>query len=390
MGTRRFSQNIPPAVSDSDQANQAVVAGRPNPNIGMGLKTPSDQPQFGEVGWINPNYDPNHNADGYHRFDPKIVGMGMQMSRTYADGGYAYDVYQQNHPGTAYARNSRQFLAENGIDAATATDMQKFAAMDYAGRLGQWKNQRPKRKFGIKDAFGLALSVGAIFVGDPFLAAAMAGGGSAVQGGDIEDIVTAAGLTAAFNVGGGKAGKALAASAKAGSQAAQFGVKALPYLKAAGQTVGAGLAAGNVINQSGANLSPDQYNIREGGNPKITTFEDENKDIAFRKFPTSAYLAAYPGAPESTATTASPISTTPAAPIAGTETTPIAGTANAARPYVAPTRIPIAPNIPIVNYDPSRNYAQLTQQSSARAPTMQQALMRPAATRRRSQNVTAA
>jgi hypothetical protein len=359
MGTRRFSQNIPPAVSD--QANQAVVAGRPNPAIGMGLKTPSDQPQFGEVGWINPNYDPNHNADGYHRFDPTIPGMGMQMSRTYADGGYAYDVYQQNHPGTAYARNSRQFLAENGIDAATATDMQKFAAMDYAGRLSQWKNQRPKRKFGIKDAFGLALSVGAIFVGNPVAAAAMAGGGTALQGGDIEDIALSAGLAGAFPNSG--------------------------PLVTAGKL---GMAGYQSLASSGANLSPDQYSLREGGNPKITTFEPENQDIAFRKFPTSAYLAAYPGASTPTATTASPISTTPAAPIARTETTPIAGTANAARPYVAPTRIPIAPNIPIVNYDPSRNYAQLTQQSSPRAATMQQALMRPAATRRRSQNVTAA
>ena len=388
MGTQAGQYVAPAArehfeklIADSKKL-KPVIPGRPNPNIGMGLRTPSDQPQFGEVGWVNPNYDLYHNADGYHRFDPTIPGIGMQMSRTYADGGYAYDVYQQKHPNTMYARYSRQFLAENGIDPATATDMQKFAAMDYAGRLGQWKNQRPKRKFGIKDAFGLALSVGAIFAGDPFLAAGLAGTGSAVQGGDIGDIITAAGTTAAFNVGGGKAGKALAESAKAGSQAAQFALKAAPYAKAAAQTVGAGLATANAINQSGANLSPDEYSIREGGNPKITTFEPENQDIAFRKFPTSDYLAAYPNASASTGTTASPITPTPAAPIAGT--------ANAARPYVAPPQIPIAPNIPIVNYDPSRNYAPLTQQLSQRAPTMQQALMRPAATRRRFQNATTA
>tara|TARA_R110002094_G_scaffold200790_1_gene172352 strand:- start:18 stop:647 length:630 start_codon:yes stop_codon:yes gene_type:complete len=205
MGTQA-GQYIPPArkTASSNQngrpALKPVVAGKPNPNIGMGLKTPSDLPQFGEAGWVNPNYDPYHNADGYHRFDPTIPGMGMQMSRTYADGANAYDVYQQRSPNTMYARNSRQFLADNGIDPATATDLQKYASMDYAGRLGQWKNQRPKRKFGIKDAFGLALSVGAIFAGNPYLAAAMAGGGTALQGGDLGDIALSAG-TAGFPLG---------------------------------------------------------------------------------------------------------------------------------------------------------------------------------------------
>jgi hypothetical protein len=359
MGTPA-SQYITPAarehieklVAESRNKAKQVIPGRPNPNIGMGLKTPSDQPQFGEIGWVNPNFDIYHNADGYHRFDPTIPGMGMQMSRTYADGANAYDVYQQRSPNTMYARYSRQFLAENGIDAATATDIQKYAAMDYAGRLGQWKNQRPKRKFGIKDAFGLALSVGAIFTGNPYLAAGMAAGGSALRGGDIGDIALAAGTSFAFPNSGSS------------------------DLITAGKL---GLAGYQSLASSGVNLSPDQYSLREGGNRKITTFEPENKNIAFSAHPTSSYLAAYPGAPASTETTASPITTTPAAPIAGTET--------AARPYVAPTRIPIAPNIPIVNYDPSRNYAQLTQQSTPRASTMQQALMRPAATRRRSQNV---
>ena len=108
MGTQA-GQYIPPArkTASSNQngrpALKPVVAGKPNPNIGMGLKTPSDLPQFGEAGWVNPNYDPYHNADGYHRFDPTIPGMGMQMSRTYADGANAYDVYQQRSPNTMYA-----------------------------------------------------------------------------------------------------------------------------------------------------------------------------------------------------------------------------------------------------------------------------------------------
>ena len=403
MGTQAGQYVAPAArehfeklIADSKKP-KPVIPGRPNPNIGMGLRTPSDQPQFGEVGWVNPNYDLYHNADGYHRFDPTIPGMGMQMSRTYADGGYAYDVYQQRSPNTMYARYSRQFLAENGIDPATATDMQKFAAMDYAGRLGQWKNQRPKRKFGIKDAFGLALSVGAIFAGNPYVAAGLAGTGSAVQGGDIGDILTAGALAGIGNYAGGTLGSAkttgnavdamvaASAGAKTASTASQLGkvaAGAANVAKTVAPYVGSAIVASNAINQSGANLSPDEYSIREGGNPKITTFEPENQDIAFRKFPTSDYLAAYPNASASTGTTASPITPTPAAPIAGT--------ANAARPYVAPPQIPIAPNIPIVNYDPSRNYAPLTQQLSPRAPTMQQALMRPAATRRQAQNATTA
>ena len=354
MGTQA-GQYIPPArkTASSNQngrpALKPVVAGKPNPNIGMGLKTPSDLPQFGEAGWVNPNYDPYHNADGYHRFDPTIPGMGMQMSRTYADGANAYDVYQQRSPNTMYARNSRQFLADNGIDPATATDLQKYASMDYAGRLGQWKNQRPKRKFGIKDAFGLALSVGAIFAGNPYLAAAMAGGGTALQGGDLGDIALSAG-TAGFSSGGGGP------------------------LVTAGKL---GMAGYQSLASSGVNLSPDQYSIRQGGNRKITTFEPENKNIAFDAHPTSAYAAAYPGlanVANVANASARPINTAPIAPINRTMA--------AAKPYVAPPRARIEPNMPIINYDPRRNYPQTT--------TMQQALMRPAATRAPSKNVTAA
>ena len=350
MGTPA-GQYIPPARSTGasrprvEPALKPVVAGKPNPNIGMGLQTPSDLPQFGEPGWVNPNYDLYHNADGYHRFDPTIPGMGMQMSRTYADGANAYDIYQQRSPNTMYARNSRQFLADNGIDPATATDLQKYASMDYAGRIGQWKNQRPKRKFGIKDAFGLALSVGAIFAGNPIAAAALAGGGTALQGGDLGDIALSAGLAGAF-----------------------------PYSGPVGTLAKLGMAGYQSLASSGVTLSPDQYSIRQGGNRKITTFEPENKNIAFDAHPTSAYAGAYPGAPASTETTARPIDTAPIAPINRTMAAP--------KPYVAPPRVQIEPNMPIINYDPRRNYPQTT--------TMQQALMRPAATRAPSKNVTAA
>ena len=384
MGTPA-GQYIPPAQKTGASKPRAkpalkpLVAGKPNPNIGQGLKTPGNLPQFGEQGWVNPNYDPNHNADGYHRFDPKIPGMGLQYSKTYADGARTFDGYQNiasGKPGYTHAQNSLTFLTDNGINPKTATDLQKYSAMDYAMRLVQWKNQRPKRKFGIKDAFGLALSVGAIFAGNPYLAAGLAAGGSAVQGGDLGDILTAGALGGIGTYAGnelkiaadaGKLGKLGAASAKLGNVAKSVATLA---------------ATSNAINKSGVNLTPDQNSFFKGGNRKITTFEPENKNIALSAHPSRAYAAAYPGL-ANVANVANagtrPINAAPIAPIntSGRNAAPYA----APKPYVAPPRVQIASNIPIINYDPSRNYQSPT--------TMQQALMRPAATRAPSQNARA-
>jgi hypothetical protein len=384
MGTPA-GQYIPPAQKTGASKPRAkpalkpLVAGKPNPNIGQGLKTPGNLPQFGEQGWVNPNYDPNHNADGYHRFDPKIPGMGLQYSKTYADGARTFDGYQNiasGKPGYTHAQNSLTFLTDNGINPKTATDLQKYSAMDYAMRLVQWKNQRPKRKFGIKDAFGLALSVGAIFAGNPYLAAGLAAGGSAVQGGDLGDILTAGALGGIGTYAGnelkiaadaGKLGKLGAASAKLGNVAKSVATLA---------------ATSNSINKSGVNLTPTQFSNLRGGNRGITTFEPENKNIALSAHPSRAYAAAYPGL-ANVANVANagtrPINAAPIAPIntSGRNAAPYA----APKPYVAPPRVQIASNIPIINYDPSRNYQSPT--------TMQQALMRPAATRAPSQNARA-
>jgi hypothetical protein len=404
MGTQA-GQFIPPArqtgtsQQSSEPALKPVVAGKPNPNIGMGLKTPDDQPQFGEFGWVNPNYDPYHNADGYHRFDPKIPGMGLQYSRTYADGAGIFNAYQgiaKGRPGYTHAQNALNFLSENGINPDRANDVQKFAAMDYAMRLVQWKNQRPKRKFTLKQAFGTLAQIGATIYGGPWGAAAGSAFNTALQGGDFGDIAKNAAISGALAWGGGVIGDKLGslgttsgnsvdamfgAAANTGSTASTLanigrGVStaigaAAPYLSTAGQVAG---TLYDNVNRSGVNLSPDQYSLRQGGNPKITTFEPENQNIAYSQYPTSAYLGAYPSASALTARSASPITPTPVAPITGTANV----TSNAARPYVAPTRIPIAANIPVINYDPSRNYPQTT--------TMQQALTRPGATRTSSKN----
>ena len=375
-----------------------LVAGKPNPNIGQGLKTSADLPQFGEQGWVNPNYDPNHNADGYHRFDPTIPGMGMQMSKDYAAGARTFDAYQKiaaGAPGSSLARDALTFMTDNGIDPARSNDIQKFAAMDYAGRHVQWKNQRPKRKFTIKQAFGTALSIAAIFAPGPWTAAALAASGSALQGGKLKDILSSAAIAGVGHSAGGKLGSAY----KAGSTAAKTAATLGNVAKTAA-TVG---VIGDSINKSGVFSTPTQNNALKGGKKEITTYEPENKNIALSAHPTSSYAAAYPGAPTNTQNSGSYVP--PGRPAAyvpppyippGRATTPYAPPA----PYVAPTPVQVAPNIDIINYDPSRNYPQSQPNidmvnygpngNSLQAMTMQQALMRPAATRAPASNATAA
>jgi hypothetical protein len=420
-----------------------LVAGKPNPNIGQGLKTSADLPQFGEIGWVNPNYDPNHNANGYHRFDPTIPGMGMQMSKDYAAGARTFDAYQKiaaGAPGSSLARDALTFMTDNGIDPARSNDIQKFAAMDYAGRHVQWKNQRPKRKFTLKQAFGTAVQIVATIYGGPWGAAAGGAFNTALNGGDLGDIAKAAVIAGATAYAGGKIGdwassgsaagsaagnsvdKLFAASANAGSTAGSTAAStaasaastlgkiatgvgtayktAVPYLNT-GVQVGGILA--NDINKSGVLLTPTQNNALKGGKKEITTYEPENKNIALSAPPTSSYAAAYPGAPTNTQNSGSYVP--PGRPAAyvpppyippGRATTPYAPPA----PYVAPTPVQVAPNIDIINYDPSRNYPQSQPNidmvnygpngNSLQAMTMQQALMRPAATRAPASNATAA
>jgi hypothetical protein len=224
----------------------------------MGLLPAHDLPKFGEEGWVNPNYDLYHNADGYHRFNPEIPGMGMQMSRTYADGASAYDTYQQRSPDTMYARYSRQFLADNGISPNTATDIEKFAAMDYAGRLGQWKNQRRKRKFGIAQVFGIAAQVLGTIYGGPWGAAAGAAFSSGIQGGDLGDV----GIAAVTAGAGAYAGGALLSS---GMGAASGNVlTALTALQTAGPYIGGALTIGQAAINSGK---------RTGGSNSLARFD---------------------------------------------------------------------------------------------------------------------
>ena len=137
--------------------------------------------------WVNSQYDPDRNKGGYTRYDYTQRGSGLHLSRTFADGASTFDVYnalQKGQPGYTHAQNARNNLTQMGVTVDTATDEQKFDALDLAFRGAQWKNRRPKRGFGIKEALGLALQVGSFFVpGGPVVAGAMGATGAGLQGG---------------------------------------------------------------------------------------------------------------------------------------------------------------------------------------------------------------
>ena len=100
-----------------------------------------------------------------------------------------------------------------GIDPKTLTSPealaaiapeQKAAVFDLVGRSIQQKNQL--ENWGLKDSFGLALTLASMGATSPYVAAALAGSGSAVRGGDIGDIALSAGLAGLGTYAGDKFG----------------------------------------------------------------------------------------------------------------------------------------------------------------------------------------
>jgi len=349
--------------------------------------------------WVNPYYNPNDprvlNPGQYNRFDPSEVGSGIADSgnglatafdRTIAsqwlqplDSGLT-DVQEHLYGGgagaftpPAYAignldprqraiidhnkqlaqykttlrgfQNDRDYQAafrsasldlssiKNAEDLADISPEQKAAVYDNYQRIKQEKNQRVK-PFGFGDALGAGLSVVGTLTANPYLKGAGAIVSSGVRGGSFWDMVNA----------GGKSGFLW------NNANEDYDIR---ILKAA-----------NTIKKA------KKYHKRVTPNIPVTSYPAAP--------PTSAdyadsYVDTNLNQNSSYSSTASPINTAPIAPIA-----PINRTMNPAKPYVAPPRVQIAPNISIINYDPSKNYPQTT--------TMQQALMRPAATRAPSKN----
>lgn len=142
--------------------------------------------------WQNPEYNPGRNDGGYTRYDHTKRGSGLEHSKTFKDGASVFEQYNaltRGQPGYTHAENARNNLAQMGVTADTATDEQKFDAMDMAMRGAQWKNKRPKRKFKLgKFLLQAAPTVIGVASGNPWLAAASAGASSAAQGGGVDDI----------------------------------------------------------------------------------------------------------------------------------------------------------------------------------------------------------
>ncbi len=143
--------------------------------------------------WENPQFNPDRNKSGYTRYDHTQRGSGLNTARTFADGARAFDVYNalnKNQPGYTHAENARKNLAGMGVTVDTATDEQKFDALDLAHRGAMFKNKRPKRKFSLgKFLMQAAPTVIGVASGNPWLAAASAGASSAAQGGGFPDII---------------------------------------------------------------------------------------------------------------------------------------------------------------------------------------------------------
>ena len=98
--------------------------------------------------WVNSQYDPDRNKGGYTRYDYTKRGSGLHLARNFADGARIFDTYgelKENQPGYTHYQNALYNLASMGVTAETATNEQKFDAMDLAFRGAQWKNRRSKR-----------------------------------------------------------------------------------------------------------------------------------------------------------------------------------------------------------------------------------------------------
>ena len=158
-----------------------------------------------EADWINPRYRDTQRTE-YTRFDTDIYGRGVENYENYAQGATGFDAYQefQTGKGSQIRKDSEYYLNEWGIPINEASDRAKFESMDLALRLGQAKNQRPPRKFGVTDLLGLALPIVGGLTANPWLAAAGGAAGSAVKGGDLTDILKSAAFAGGGTYLGGK------------------------------------------------------------------------------------------------------------------------------------------------------------------------------------------
>ena len=177
-----------------------------------------------------------------------------------------------------------------GIDPKTLTSpealaaiapQQKAAVFDLVGRNNQQKNQL--ENWGLKDSFGLALTLLSMGATSPWVAAALAGSGTAVRGGDIGDIALSAGLAGVGNYAGDKFGTWAAttfpnatAATGIGSLGTAAGWGGLG-LEVAGSLIDPAIRAGG---QALFAKSPPIQQVDSGPDPQGGTFSGGTNSIA--------------------------------------------------------------------------------------------------------------
>ena len=198
--------------------------------------------------WQNQQYNPGRNDGGYTRYDHTQRGSGLEHSKTFADGARTFETYnklQQGQPGYTHAQNARQNLTEMGVTAATASDEQKFDAMDLAMRGAMFKNKRKKRSFGIGDIAKLAAAAAATWVtagaAAPYFGAsaagtaatgALAGAAGATTSGVLNNNLSLQGVATGAALGGlkGPAGSVFGGATEAEQMANALRASKLGYI----------------------------------------------------------------------------------------------------------------------------------------------------------------
>ena len=107
---------------------------------------------FRTAGWINPGYHPTRNVSGYRRFNARDqFGSGLEQAFDEKAGADIYRAYSQRPSWVAHDQGqiAAGVLRELGVTPQTASDWDKFLAMDAAFRGAQLQNQRPPRRFGL-------------------------------------------------------------------------------------------------------------------------------------------------------------------------------------------------------------------------------------------------
>ena len=177
---------IPPIPPPAPLAPRALGAGLDIPALVAQAPTVAANTAGASSGpWTNPFYNAGNSVagGGNARYDHTQPGSGIPGARTFSDGAALFDSYYNSRDSNTVYNDAVGWLRDKGFDPATASDQEKFTALDWVFRDRQRGNK--KENFGIGDILGPALTVGSILAPDPLLGAALgAAGGGISSGGD--------------------------------------------------------------------------------------------------------------------------------------------------------------------------------------------------------------